>query len=88
MWKSSFEANLIQDIMDMREEVFCKVLLDLRKVHDSLDQYQCLEVLVAYGIRPRMTRLLRTYWERLMMVAWTGSQYSEPFMGTRGMTHV
>ena len=39
-----------------------------------------------YGVSPRDLRLLRSYFERLQMVARAGGHYRKPFRGERGIT--
>ena len=52
----------------------------------ALDRERCLEIIVAYGVRPRAERLLCHYWEGLTMVALSGRYYGTPFKGSRGVT--
>ena len=59
--KASLEANLIQQLMDMREEVLCEIFLDLHKTYDTLYHDQCLYVLAMYRVVPQSIRLLRRY---------------------------
>ena len=44
----------------MREEDLYYVFLDLKKAYDAMDREWCLEIILAYGVRPWMTLLLRT----------------------------
>ena len=53
----------------MREAVLFEVFLDLRKAYDALDQERALYILTVYRVGPRTVRILRTYWDRLTMVA-------------------
>ena len=46
-------ANLLQQLMKMREVVLFKVFMDLQKAYDALDQERSLELLAAYGVGPR-----------------------------------
>ena len=45
-------SNNIKQIAEMREEVLYKIFLYLRKVYDALDRERCLNILVAYWVRP------------------------------------
>ena len=45
-------AKLPKQLMGMREEVLCEVLLDLHKAYDTLNCGHFLEILVAYGVEP------------------------------------
>ena len=41
---------------------------------------------MAYGVGPRMVRLLRTYWDQLNMVAKAGRYFGRLFKGYQGVT--
>ena len=56
-------AKLPKQLMDMREEVLCEILLDLHKAYDTLDRGHLLDILVAYGVVTWSLCLLRRYWE-------------------------
>ena len=62
---ATFEANLIQQLAYMREEVLYVIFLDLTKAYNALDRSRCLEILEGYGVGPSARRLLTTYWRRL-----------------------
>ena len=70
----------------MREAVLFKVFLDLRKAYAALDQERALDIITAYGVGPRTVRILRTYWDRLTMVAKAGGYFGRPFKGYQGVT--
>ena len=46
MGTASLEANFIQQMMAMREEVLYETLLDLHKAYDALDRVCCMEILM------------------------------------------
>ena len=62
------------------------IFLDLHKAYGALDRSRILEILEGYGVGPRVRRLLRTYWEKLTMVARAGGYYRTGFKGARGVT--
>ena len=74
--------------MAMMEAVLFKVFLDSKKAYDALalDWDICLDILAAYGVGPRMLRLLQTYWEWPTMVARASIHYGLPLKGYRGVT--
>ena len=45
-----------------------------------------MDILVGYGVGPQIERILRYYWDRLSMVAISGSYYGSPFKGHQGVT--
>ena len=59
---ASLEANLLHHMMTMREEFLYEVFIELQKSYDALDMEWCLEILVRYGIVPRMDRFLILCW--------------------------
>ena len=83
---ASLEANMLQHIMALREEVLYEILLDIHKSYEYLYRDRFLDILEAYGVVPWTLRLLRQYWSRLMMVAWAGGYFDTPFKGCRGVT--
>ena len=85
---ATLEANLIQHLAALREEVLYVIFLDLHKSYESLDISRCLEILEGYGVRPQDCRLLQTYWTRLTMVARAGGYYGIAFRGAFGVTQV
>ena len=69
---TTLEANLLQHLAALREEVLYVIILELHRAYDALDRSRCLEILEEYGIGPRARKLLQTYWHHLTMVARTG----------------
>ena len=53
MGTASIKAKFLQQLATMREKVFYKVFLDLKKAYDAKDRESSLNMLVAYGVRPR-----------------------------------
>ena len=56
----------------IKEEVLYEFFLDLRKAYEALDRKIFMEILVGYGVSPRMDRILQHYWGHLSMVARAG----------------
>ena len=83
---ATLEANLLQQLATMREEVLYVIFLDLTKAYDALDRSRILEILEGYGVGPRARQLLRAYWGKSMMVAPAGGYYGTGFKGARGVT--
>ena len=79
------DANILQQITDMREEVLFEIFLDLRKDYDALDQEKALNNLAAYEVGPRTFRLLQTYWYQLTMVPKAGGYIGRLFKGYQGV---
>ena len=82
---ATLEANLLQQLAALREEVLYVIFLDLHKAYDALDRSRCLEILEGYIVGPHARELLRKYWHRLTMVARAFSYYGTAFGGERGV---
>ena len=80
---ATLEANLLQQLAALREEVLYMVFLDLHKAYEALDRSRCLDILDGYGVGPRARRLLPKYWRRLTMVARAGGYYGTAYQGAR-----
>ena len=78
---AALEDNLIQQLMVIREAVHFEVLMDLHKAYDTLDQDICLKILTLYVVGPWALQLLRTYWDRLTMIARASGYFGLPFKG-------
>ena len=55
---ASLEANLIQKLKTIREEVIYDNFLDIHKAYDALDCGRFLVIIAAYDIGPQELRLL------------------------------
>ena len=55
---AAIEANLLQQLTAMREEVLFEVFLDLQKSCVTLDRDRCLGILALYGVGPSTIPLL------------------------------
>ena len=69
---ATLEANMLQKLAAMREEVLYVIFLDLTKAYDALDRSRSLDILEGYGVGPQARRLLQAYWGKSTMVAQTG----------------
>ena len=63
----------------MREEVLYEILIDLHREYNALELDWCLEILIAYAVRPRSLFLLVLYWDCFTIVAQTGGYFRYPF---------
>ena len=59
-------------MMEIREEVLYEVLLELRKAYDTLYRERCMEITMGCMVGPWMERIVRYYWDHLLMVARVG----------------
>ena len=50
MGTATLEANILQQLTAIREEVLYEIFLDLQNNYDTLDKDRCIEILAAYGV--------------------------------------
>ena len=60
--------------------------MDLQKSYDAQDRDRYLDIVAYYGDGYRTLRLLRTYWDRLTMVARVDRYFKPPFKRYLGVT--
>ena len=64
---ATLEANLIKQLIAMRETVNHSIFLDLRKAYYALDRDFYMDIMAGYGVGPRTLRILQTYWDQIQM---------------------
>ena len=62
------------------------VFIDLRKAYDAMDRGRCLDILKAYGVGPKMLKVISYFWDHAVLVCRAGGCYGEPFRARRGVT--
>jgi exonuclease III len=80
------EVKLAQQLAYLEQQPLYGIFIDLKKAYDAMDRDRCLEILVAYGVGPKLIRLLRFFWENAEMVCRAGGCYGRPFKAHRGVT--
>ena len=45
-----------------------------------------MEILQAYGVGPKMLKVIRYFWDHAVLVCRAGGCYGEPFRARRGIT--
>ena len=83
---ASTEVNLLQNLVEMREEVLYEVFLDLKKSYDALDRERCMDIMVSYGIGPCTDRILSLYWDYLLVVSRARQYYGALLQGSHRVT--
>ena len=82
---ATLEEKLLQQLITIRETVLHSIFLDLIKAYDSLDRDRCIDILIGYGVGPRIIHILQTYWIRLQMAEKAGGHYRPVFQIHRGV---
>jgi hypothetical protein len=83
---AGIEAKLAQQLAHLEQEPSYRVLLDLKNAFDLTDQERCLLILEGYGVRPRMIRLIWTFWHNAVLVCRMLGNYGSPFCAGGDMT--
>ena len=86
MVTTTLKAKLIQQLAALRGGFLCVISLHLHKSYESLDKSRCLVILEVCGVGPQVCLLLRTYWNRLRIVAKAGGYYGAEFKCAKGVT--
>ena len=80
------EAELLQKIGYMRQEVLYEIFVDIQKSYDTLDQGCALMILEEYRMRPQVCRILTRYWDWANMLLRASRYYGDLFQGYQGVT--
>ena len=83
---ATIEAKLAQQLAYIEQEALYGIFIDLRKAYDAMDRERCLEILAAYGVGPKMCRLIKHFWDTADLVCRAGGVYGTPFKAYRGVT--
>ena len=51
-----------------------------------MERGRCLQILEAYGVGPKMLRVIRYFWDHAVLVCRSGGFFGEPFRAWRGVT--
>jgi hypothetical protein len=70
----------------VRRKTLYQVFIDLAKAYDTLNRGRTLEILEGYGVGKRILRLLKNFWDSLLVVARQGGYHSFSFSAGRGVT--
>ena len=65
---------------------YYQVFIDLSKAYDTIDRTRMEQILQAYGVGPRMLRILRQFWDNHQVVTKQATFFGKPFKATRGVT--
>ena len=65
-------VKLAQQLAYLKQQPLSDILVDLKKAYDAMDMEQCLGILEAYGVGPKLFRLLQHFWGEAGMVCRAG----------------
>ncbi len=82
---ATIEAKLHQGLAWRNQCPLYQIYIDLKKAYDVLDREQTLNILVAYGVKPKMLALQKHFWDMAQLVCRAGGNYGEPFSAKRAL---
>jgi hypothetical protein len=80
------EAKLAQSLAWHNQHPLYQIYVNLKKAYNALDREQTLNILAAYGVKPKMLRLQKHFWDTAKLVCCARGNYGEPFNAKRGIT--
>jgi hypothetical protein len=84
---ATIKAKLHQGLAWRDQCPLYQIYIDLKKAYDALDRERALDILAAYGVRPKMLALQKHFlWDTAQLVCRAGGNYGEPFSAKRGIT--
>ncbi len=73
------EDKLAQQMAFMEQELWFMAFINLKKAFDSMEQEQCLDILLGYGVGPNMCRLIKKIWDKAVLVCRAQNNFGVPF---------
>jgi hypothetical protein len=86
MGSATIKAKFAQSLAWHNQCPLNQIYVDLKKAYDALDREQTLNILAAYGVRPKMLCLQKHFWDTAKLVCRAGGNCGEPFNAKRGIT--
>ena len=83
---ATIEAKLSQQLAFIEQQPLYGVYIDLQKAYDAMDRGRCVLIMEAYGVGPKMIRLIEYFWENAELVCRANGRFGEPFRAHRGVT--
>ena len=62
------EVKLAQQLAYIEQVTLYGVFINLRKAYDAMERGRCLEILKAYGVGPKMLRVIGFFWDYAVLV--------------------
>jgi hypothetical protein len=83
---ANIEAKLQMQLSCVLRQTLYQIFIDLAKAYDTLDRGRTLEILARYGVGKQILRLLKNFWDSLLVVARQGGYHDLAFPAGRGVT--
>jgi hypothetical protein len=80
-----FEAKLFQQLATVEQVPLYEVFIDLQKAYNALDRGRALEIMELYGVGGKALRLIRQFWDQMLVVARQAGFFGVLFLATRGL---
>ncbi len=82
---ATMETKLSHQIEHLEQTLLYRIFIDLRKALDTMDCKRCLNLLWAYGVGPKMLRLIKAFWNQSILACRACGNYGRTFSAKRGM---
>jgi hypothetical protein len=81
------EVKLAQQLPYQEQEAWHQIFLDLHKAYNAMDRGCCLDILVGYGMGPKLIQLLDHFWNEAKLACHAGGYYRSVFSAGQGLKH-
>ena len=59
---------MAQQLAYIKQEALYSTFINLKKAYDAMDRERCLELMEGDGVGPNMLRLIKTFWDLVVLV--------------------
>ena len=80
------KVKLTQQLVYLEQHLLFGIFIDLKNAYDAMDREQCLDLLEAYGVGPKLLWLLQHFWDEAGIVYRAGGCYDKPFKACQRVT--
>ena len=80
------EVKLAQQLTYIEQVHLYGVFINLYKAYNMMDRGRCLDILKAYGMDPKILKVIGYFWNHALLVCCAGDCYGGPFRARRGVT--
>ena len=80
------EPALHQQLAAREQVPLYGIFLDIHKAFDAMDRGRCLQILEDAGVGPKALRLIRTFWDKVILVCRASGYHGSPFSAKHGVT--
>ena len=79
------EVKLTQQLAYLDQIPLFRIFIDSRKAYNAMDRDRCMEILVRYGVGPKMQQLIQFFSDKAGLVCHENGVFRKPFKAGRGV---